>query len=682
MDFKEAIAKKYICDYNIYLPILEDESATNLNNEIQNIKTELNDNLENIVLCKKCCYLFECMKRFGTLKCIVYFQSHEEIENFIKYFNKINEYYYYDYEIDSIICNNTKKQRNAKLDKFKNSEQSYFLCAVNILDECIDIPQCNSIFMTYNSTSKIKNIQRMSRSMRLDQDNPNKRAIIMLWCNEISDTLTFMSSIKEIDLNFNEKVKFIGFNKHMVKISELIGISKKYEEKYMKYIVGIKEYRGFNWHNMLDKVDKFIIANNKRPSSTSKNKEEKIMHTWVGTQVQNFKNKSQIMKNNEVYNKWLAFTQKHKQHFINNEEAWFDMLNKVENFLNENNRRPTRGKSENESILCYWVELQTSTSKSKINIMRIDDIRDEWFKFTTKHKEHFTTDEEKWYIMFDKVEKFIIENNRRPLASKDNNDEDSMNSWINRQQLFFINKKGFMKTNQIMHDKWKSFIEKNDKYIFIKTSWDDMLEKLNKFITDNNKRPSSHAKIKEEKQLSNWIFHQQNNYKNKTQCMGEQDKYDKWTNFKKIHEKYLLTDEEFWFNTFDKLNDFIKENNRKPTPKNDEKILNNWMHNQTTQYNNKKGIMKQEIYYNKWSSYIENCNKYILSDEEEWSNTFNNLNDFITKNNRKPSCNSNNDSEKYLNNWMRNQNTNYKNQTKIMKIINIYNKWTTFIENK
>ena len=28
---------------------------------------------------KKCCYLFECIKNFGILKCIIYFKLYDEI---------------------------------------------------------------------------------------------------------------------------------------------------------------------------------------------------------------------------------------------------------------------------------------------------------------------------------------------------------------------------------------------------------------------------------------------------------------------------------------------------------------------------------------------------------------------------------------------------------------------------
>ena len=238
MDFKTAIEKKYITDYNIYLPIMEDESKSELDGVIEDIEAECDIVLADAELSQKCCYLYECMKKLGTLKCIIYFRSHEEIKQFIKYFDNINKYYAYEYRIDSITCDDHKQKRNDKINKFKKAEGNAFLCAVNILDECIDIAECNSIYVTYNCKSKVKNVQRMSRAMRLNGTNDKKKASVILWCSEIDDMLTYMSSIKEIDLNYSEKIRYVQFNRGLVK--EVVEEMGRYKVKYGKKFVGLK----------------------------------------------------------------------------------------------------------------------------------------------------------------------------------------------------------------------------------------------------------------------------------------------------------------------------------------------------------------------------------------------------------------------------------------------------------
>lgn len=246
MDFRTAIQNKYICDYNIYLPILEDEYKEELDDLISEIKKEVS-NIDNIELCKKCCYLYECIKNFGTLKCIIYFQSHEEIKDFIKYFNKLNEYYAYKYNITDISCYDNKIIINEKINVFRTSKKISFLCSVDILDEYISIQECNSIYMTYNCKSKIKNVKRTCGAMNINKYNPNKIAKIILWCDNVSDTLIYMNSIKEVDPYFHEKIRFINISKKLNK--SIIS-----NEKYKKYMIKIIEHKGSSSNNLLDNI--------------------------------------------------------------------------------------------------------------------------------------------------------------------------------------------------------------------------------------------------------------------------------------------------------------------------------------------------------------------------------------------------------------------------------------------
>ena len=55
------------------------------------------------------------------------------------------------------------------------------------MDECIDIPKCDFIFITYACESKIKNIQRLSRPNRIDESNPYKVSLINIWVDEYTD---------------------------------------------------------------------------------------------------------------------------------------------------------------------------------------------------------------------------------------------------------------------------------------------------------------------------------------------------------------------------------------------------------------------------------------------------------------------------------------------------------------
>ena len=52
--------------------------------------------------------------------------------------------------------------------------------ATTILDEAIDIPACDSVIMAGGGASYVRTIQRMSRAMRLDPNNPNKKHCVII----------------------------------------------------------------------------------------------------------------------------------------------------------------------------------------------------------------------------------------------------------------------------------------------------------------------------------------------------------------------------------------------------------------------------------------------------------------------------------------------------------------------
>jgi hypothetical protein len=51
--------------------------------------------------------------------------------------------------------------------------------------------------------------------------------------------------------------------------------------------------------------------NNKKPTL----KYNKILCSWIKHQITNYKKKTQIMSNEEIYNKWSEFVEEYKQYF-------------------------------------------------------------------------------------------------------------------------------------------------------------------------------------------------------------------------------------------------------------------------------------------------------------------------------------------------------------------------------
>jgi len=239
MNFTFAITNNYISNYEIYLPFHDDNNYKIL---LKKIKIN-NDTL----LLKKVLYYFESIKILGKLKTIIYFNSHEDIDVFIKCFNDVNNYYNYKYNIDSIICIDSKINRIKKLDYFNNCEDISILCSVGILDECIDIPSCDSVYITYNCVSKIRIIQRISRALR---KNNNKVAKILIWCENMNTLNPIVSAINEIDDDIITKIKYIKYNSNILSLEENNNIQKYNSNKYNKDI--------FNNNNLIELLKNFL----------------------------------------------------------------------------------------------------------------------------------------------------------------------------------------------------------------------------------------------------------------------------------------------------------------------------------------------------------------------------------------------------------------------------------------
>ena len=242
MSFEFAINNNYISNYDLYLPIHEEDNYNKLLNQIK--INEYDD-----LLVKKVLYYFESIKILGKLKTIIYFNSHEHIDIFIKCFNDVNNYYNYKYNIDSIICSDTKNSRIKKLKEFNNSLEISILCSVGILDECIDIPSCDSVYITYNCVSKIRIVQRISRSLRKYY---NKIAKILIWCEDIKTINPIICSIKEIDSDIIKKIKYISYNNNLLSLNE--------QNNIQKYTIKKNNNELFNNSSNIEKLNNNIIV--------------------------------------------------------------------------------------------------------------------------------------------------------------------------------------------------------------------------------------------------------------------------------------------------------------------------------------------------------------------------------------------------------------------------------------
>jgi hypothetical protein len=240
------------------------------------------------------------------------------------------------------------------------------------------------------------------------------------------------------------------------------------------------------------------------------------------------------MKDDIIYNKFKDFLETYKDYFISNEELWNDSLEKVIKYIDEYNKTPSINDTNIEyKKIAYWLFAQKNNYKTKIKIMKDTIIYNKFKDFLETYKKYFISNEEIWNNNFQKVKKYIDDNNKRPSQKDKNKEIKTLGQWITAQQNKYKNKNLIMKTEE-MYNKLTDFINDSKyKEYFLDNNivWLNNLEKAKKYIDDNNKRPSKSDKDKEIKTLGIWLGTQIQNYKNKSDIMKIESIYYKWIDF-------------------------------------------------------------------------------------------------------------------------------------------------------
>ena len=516
----------------------------------------------------------------------------------------------------------TTKRKDVKSRLMSGKLDVLSLCGV--YNEGISIDNIKTVMFGDLRYSDINKVQIMMRASRLHNSKPFYRVIIPTTENDMSsdDMNEIVQTFCKIDPNMKKsierksttRIRIEGIDMKNVEKSEL-----QYEQIYNSlgdFISGKSNEE--RWYDNLEKVKKFIDVENKRPTSRSKNQDEKYLGTWIGKQSKKCDKKIYIMQDEKIRECWTKFVsdEKYKKYFMSNDEAWHDNLEKVKKFIDMENKRPsTCSKNQNEKSLGSWISNQLHGYSKKTHIMSDNKIRECWRKFVDdeKYKEYFISNEEAWHDNLEKVKNFIDKESKRPSITSKNQDEKYLGSWIGKQ-LNTYNKKTEIMSDTKIRECWRKFVndEKYKKYVMSNEEvWYDNLEKVKKFIDKESKRPSITSKNQDEKSLGSWIGNQLNTYNKKNRIMSDEKIQECWKKFvdDKKYKKYFMSNDDAWYDNLEKVKKFIDKESKRPsiTSKNqDEKSLGSWIGNQLTKYNKKTQIMSNEKIQEYWEKLISN----------------------------------------------------------------------------
>ncbi len=613
MSFSTAIENGYITDYKIFLPSIHETNE----DLIVDISSEVDIDSISSQLLAKTTFLFKGLLDQGARKCIVYVEGMDELEAMADAIELLNQYYLMDLNVQQITAKTSYRLRNQILTQFENSTKLELLFSIRILDECVDIPSCDSIYITYSSESKIRTIQRLCRCVRVDKTNPFKIAKVFIWADQYSQILPTLSSIKEYDKNFNTKISVLGTN-WFGNNSELdqIELDIKLVEDY---VVGIKEFVMYTWDQKLQMVKNWIDLNQKRPNKLSNNLEEKQFGNWIGHQIDSYNKKA--IKDKKILTSWTNFIndEKYSKYFITYSDNWNVNFEKFKDFVNTNKSRPSQlSKDPSEKVLAQWYSDQQK--KLKANKFISEDIKNQWVNFISDENyiEYFKSPEDIWKDNFNLLIEYIDTNNKKPSEKSQNINERKLGKWLSHQNSNYGSKKFLMKDEMTeLYQIWTNFIN-DDKYVDLfatpESQWEKQFIKLKNFIDKNKKRPQASCSLDED-EIKNWLNVQNKNFKNGTGIIQNELLKLQWIDFinDNNYSQYLMTKDEIWDMKFQQLKNWFQIKKSNPLDKSSneyEKQLANWFYHQKANYKNKLKSMSDPIKYTQWKEFIES-NEYL-----------------------------------------------------------------------
>jgi superfamily II DNA or RNA helicase len=667
-DIRTMIDAKYLCDYQIRIPIFEDNPEE-----------------------KELCELI--IKKYRNS--IIYSRDTKTSIRIRNQLNKIEKGF-----AEVISYDTTKVKRNSVIRKFE-SGQIGAICNCRILKEGFNSKHVKNIVFVHMPSDKTSIIQIIGRALRLSDV---KRFANIVLPYSTDEDMTSISKFLAI-LAKNDRIITSAYKKQLtsgyinIDIIEEEDKEEDNEEEEDKK-TGILKFRYdqvFNslgmlnngseiWKYKLDIVKKYIDENEKRPSKYDKDKEIKSLGYWLSDQQKNYKKKIYIMKDSSIRLLYEEFIERYKKYFMSSEESWKDNLEKVKKYINKNEKRPSnKDKDKETKILGIWLSVQRANYKSKTYIMKDSSIRLLYEEFLEQYKQYTMSFEESWKDNLEKTKKYINENEKIPNKRDKDREIKILGSWLSNQQTNYKNKTQIMKDSSIRL-LYEEFIERYKKYFMsFEESWKDNLEKTKKYIDENEKTPSQYDKNREIKILSSWLSHQQTNYKKKTCLMKDTSIRLLYEEFLEQYKQYTMSFEESWKDNLEKTKKYIDENEKRPSTTDKDKdkeikSLGYWLSDQQTNYKKKTCLMKDTSIRLLYEEFLEQYQKYFMSYEETWKDTLEKIKKYIDENDKRPSSTDKNKEIKSLGSWLSDQQKNYKKKTRLMKDASIRILYEEFLE--
>ncbi len=219
-----------------------------------------------------------------------------------------------------------------------------------------------------------------------------------IWNNKLLKLKTFINNNKRKPLHTSnniDEINLVTWMSQQIKCFKNKSHGMIDDTRFNKWTQFMEEYKEYfisdeiKWQNYFKQTKKFIDTYNKRPSEVSKNEQEKNLGRWLQTQLRNYRNKTEGMKDETRYVLWRQFMEEYSDYILV-DNRWNNNLNNLKLYIDKNKKKPYQKSSDDsEKKLGLWLCVQLRTYKQRINGMQDETRYNTWMQFMEEYKEYF-----------------------------------------------------------------------------------------------------------------------------------------------------------------------------------------------------------------------------------------------------------------------------------------------------
>jgi hypothetical protein len=174
-------------------------------------------------------------------------------------------------------------------------------------------------------------------------------------------------------------------NENIMKDNNLKNIWREFVNEYKRLFMSNTE----RWLEILQEVEAYINIHKKYPCEFSQDPNTIKIARWVKSQRNNYKNSTCIMKDLNIKTIWEEFINRNEIKYKTNIEKWYDSSKKLEEYIQEYNKLPSRTTDKYINSLANWIYEQKNNYKGHKKIMANETIREKWCDLTSKYPHLF-----------------------------------------------------------------------------------------------------------------------------------------------------------------------------------------------------------------------------------------------------------------------------------------------------